>query len=82
MNFVNPNAMYGGAPCGAGSASEIEDDAQSVITEAERSRAWKRRHLHQIYRETLPHYRDPTSEWARQFTHTTLSNIWENYRNA
>lgn len=81
MNLVNMRAISG-APYGACSPSEFDADESPVQTDRERSRAWKRRHLRQLFRETLPHYRDPTSDWARQFSRKTLLNIWENYRNA
>lgn len=51
-------------------------------TQRQERRAFVRRHLHSLFRETLTHYRDPTSDWARRASHSTLKNIWENYRNA
>ena len=80
--MISLNAIYGGAPYGAEEARQDECDEPPVITERERSRAWKRRYLHTLYRETLPDYREPTSDWMRQFSRRTLLNIWENYRNA
>ena len=78
MNLINLRAVGGAyAP---EDAPQDEDDAPPVITEAERSRAWERRRLHTLYRQTLTDYRDYTSDWSQNMTRRTLLNIWENYR--
>jgi hypothetical protein len=46
------------------------------------TRAWSRRYLHMLYRETLKDYREAPTDWMRRATRQTLLNIWENYRNA
>ena len=51
-------------------------------TEAPDPRAFRRRYLHMLYRETLKDYHTPTTDWMRRATRHVLLNIWENYRNA
>lgn len=46
------------------------------------ARAFRRRYLHLLYRETLRDYHTPTTDWMRRATRHVLLNIWENYRNA
>lgn len=80
MNLINIRAV--GAPYGAGLASEVEDDAVDARSFRQQGRAFRRRYLHLLYRETLKDYHTPTTDWMRRATRHVLLNIWENYRNA
>jgi hypothetical protein len=51
-------------------------------TKTSATRAWSRRYLHLLYRETLKDYREAHTDWMRRASYSVLTNIWENYRNA
>lgn len=70
------------APYGADLASKFEDDEPPVCSFQQSGRTFTRRYLHRLYRETLPDYREPTSEWMREFSRRTLQTIWDNYRDS
>jgi hypothetical protein len=49
-------------------------------TKTEATRAWSRRYLHLLYRETLKDYREAHTDWMRRASRNVLTNIWENYK--
>lgn len=63
---------------------QLEGDPCSSAVQADTcrntARAFKRRHLHSLYREFLTDYHQTSSLWMRNMTRETLLNIWENYR--
>jgi len=78
MNLINIRAIGGGAyaPCSA----SVEDDEPDARSFRQSGRAFRRRYLHMLYRETLKDYREAHTDWMRRATRQTLLNIWENYR--
>jgi hypothetical protein len=79
MNLINIRAI-GGAPYGAGLASEVEDDAEDARSFRQSGRAFRRRYLHLLYRETLKDYREAPTDWMRRASRNVLNNIWTSYR--
>ena len=78
MNLINLRAVGGGAyaPC----LAEMEDAEDAVLAYRQSGRAFRRRYLHLLYRETLKDYREAHTDWMRRASRNVLTNIWTSYR--
>jgi hypothetical protein len=79
MNLYNIRAVDGSAYA-LWTPDEAEDDAADARSFRQSGRAFRRRYLHLLYRETLKDYRTADTDWMRRASYSVLTNIWENYR--